>query len=367
LIEMEQTAMFTPMLERPRPMPPRGEMEQAFLNSDARYDGVFYTAVKSTGIFCRPSCRARKPRPENVEFFDVVRNALKAGYRPCLRCRPLEADGRGPDWVGKLLAAVEQSPTHHLAAADLQELGIDPARARRHFQKTYGMSFQEYCRGRRMGQALHVIRQGGTVDDAVFESGYESHSGFREGFSRTFGQTPGRSRAAAPDSVQLAWLPTPLGQVVAGAIEGGICLLEFTDGAENTAGVFSRRLRRPVVPGDTPWHQQLGRELKEYFAAQRKQFSVPLVLLGSEFEQSVWRELLRIPYGETRSYEEMARRIGNLRAVRAVGRANGRNLVSIVIPCHRVINKNGGLGGYGGGLWRKRLLLHLERTGEPIG
>ncbi len=208
-----------------RPMPPRREMEHAFLSSDRSYDGVFYTAVKSTGIFCRPSCPARKPLPQNVEFFGTVKTALFAGYRPCKRCHPLA--NNASDCIPQLLAAVENSPTGRVSAAELRAVGIDPARARRQFLKSLGLTFQAYCRGHRLSRALKVIRTGGSVDDAVFASGYESHSGFRDHFHKTFGHPPGQ--AASLECVHLAWITTPVGPMVSAATDEGICLFEFTD------------------------------------------------------------------------------------------------------------------------------------------
>src|SRR5512140_1618556 len=231
-----------------RPMPPRNEMEHAFLSSDRSYDGVFYTAVKSTGIFCRPSCPARKPLPQNVEFFGTVKTALFAGYRPCKRCRPLENDAS--DCIAQLLAAVENSSTGRVTAAELRALGIDPARARRQFLKSFGLTFQAYCRGHRLSRALKVIRTGGSVDDAVFASGYESHSGFRDHFQKTFGHPPGQ--AASLECVHLAWISTPVGPMVSAAMDEGICLLEFTDRRmlEAEFEFLRRRLKRPFLPGE---------------------------------------------------------------------------------------------------------------------
>ena len=146
-------------------------MERAYLRSDASYDGVLYIAVRTTGIFCRPSCPARKPKPENVEFFATPKEALFAGYRPCLRCRPLEGDA-APPWVNRLLARVERRPDSRIRERDLRTMGVEPARVRRYFSTRYGLTFQAYCRARRLAQAFERIRQGGTVDDAVFDTGY---------------------------------------------------------------------------------------------------------------------------------------------------------------------------------------------------
>jgi AraC family transcriptional regulator of adaptative response/methylated-DNA-[protein]-cysteine methyltransferase len=341
------------------PLPRRHEMERAYQRSDASYDGVFYLGVRTTRIFCRPSCPARKPKPENVEFFAMPKEALFAGYRPCLRCRPLEGD-EAPPWVARLLQRVERRPDTRIRERDLRTMGVEPARVRRYFSTRYGLTFQAYCRARRLAQAFEHIRHGGSVDDAVFETGYESHSGFREAFQKTFGLTPGRT--AEGDCIRLAWLDTPMGPMVAGATDGGICLLEFTDRRmlEKQLVTLRRRYEAGLVPGRHAHLTTLRRELGEYFAGKRQVFDVPVDMRGTPFQMSVWRALREIPHGETRSYTDMARRVGSPAAVRAVGTANGLNAIAIVVPCHRVVNKNGDLGGYGGGLWRKRRLLHLE-------
>ncbi|MDQ2899961.1 MAG: methylated-DNA--[protein]-cysteine S-methyltransferase, partial [Acidobacteriota bacterium] len=286
---------------------------------------------------------------------------LFAGYRACLRCRPLDNPNARPDWMARLLETVQHSLNGRISGADLRAMGIDPSRARRQFLKDYGLTFQAYCRAHRLSSALDFIRKGGTLDDAVFESGYESHSGFRQSFQNTFGLPPGK--AGALDCIQLAWMDTPVGPMIAGATGDGICLLEFTDRRmlERELENLRHRLSKPLVPGENPHHKRLEAELKEYFAGKRREFTLPLVQNGSEFEKNVWKELSRIPHGEVRSYEDIARSIGHPKAVRAVGRANGMNCIALLVPCHRVVRKNGDLGGYGGGVERKRFLLDLER------
>jgi AraC family transcriptional regulator of adaptative response/methylated-DNA-[protein]-cysteine methyltransferase len=343
-------------------LPPRAELERALKAKDASYDGVFYTAVKTTGIFCRPSCPSR-PNPENVEFFASVRESLFAGYRPCKRCRPLEVNGTPPAWVADLMARVEAAPDTRLKAADLRALGVTPERARRWFQQHFGMSFTAWCRGHRLAGAFTRIRKGEKLDDAVFDSGFESHSGFREAFNRTFGKAPGRAREQG-ERIVTAMIESPLGPLLAGASDGGVCLLEYTDRRmlEHNFETMRRRFGCAVVPGEHALLTQLRSELVEYFAGSRQAFTVPLIPRGTPFQEKVWQELRRIPHGETISYDELASRIGQPTAQRAVARANGMNRICILIPCHRVIGKDGNLTGYGGGLWRKRLLLELERS-----
>lgn len=342
-------------------LPPETEMEHAYKNSDATYDGIFYLAVKSTGIFCRPSCSARKPLPKNVEYFPSAREAVFAGYRPCKRCRPLEAHGTPPDWVSKLLDIIEADPTARYNDQFLRSIEIDPARARRYFLKNYGMTFQAYCRGRRLGISFEQIRNGKKLDDVALGHGYESHSGFRDAFVKTFGKPPGKSKSSY--CILTAWIESPMGPLVAAATEKGICLLEFSDRRMLDAHFTTLRkhFKSPVVPGENKHIILLRRELKKYFDGSLSKFTVPLIYPGSEFQQKVWKQLLKIPFGKTLSYEDMAVRIGSPKAQRAVGHANGLNRIAIIIPCHRVVNKNGELGGYGGGLWRKQRLLELER------
>lgn len=346
-------------------LPPTREMQRAYLGRDDSYDGIFFLGVRSTGIFCRPSCPARKPKPQNVQYFSTAREALFAGYRPCKRCRPLDTNGRPPAWVQKLLAAVEHNPSARIHDHDLRGQGVDPARARRYFLKHYHMTFQAYCRARRLGKAFTQIRKGADMNQVALGNGYESLSGFRDAFAQTFGQSPGRSRSS--DCIVAAWLESPLGPLVVGATGDGICLLEFTDRRmlETQFATLRRRFACAIVPGENEHLDRLRDELVDYFAGTLQQFSVPMVYPGTPFERRVWDRLLRIPYGETRSYDDLARAIGCAGAPRAVGQANGRNRIAIVIPCHRVVNKNGQLGGYGGGLWRKRFLLDLEQNNCP--
>ena len=335
---------------------------RAFLGADASYDGVFYTGVRTTGIFCRPSCTARKPLPRNVEFYGSAREALFAGYRPCKRCRPMDAAGSIPEWLQPVVAAVESDPGRRLHDGDIRSLGVDPARARRYFSDHFGMTFHAYARARRLAAAFTQIREGASIDDTVFEAGYESHSGFREAYTKTFGVPPGTGRSEG-ERVLTAWMETPVGPMIAGATDRGLCLLEFTDRRmlERQLEIVRRHFGCAVLPGENAALAQIRSELQDYFDRKRQSFTVPLDIRGTEFQERVWRLLLTIPYGSTWSYEELAIATGNPAATRAVARANGMNRMAIVIPCHRVVNKDGKLGGYGGGIWRKTTLLDLER------
>jgi AraC family transcriptional regulator of adaptative response/methylated-DNA-[protein]-cysteine methyltransferase len=345
-------------------MPSVPEMRRAWQRSDAGYDGLFYFGVKTTGIFCRPSCTAKKPLAKNVQYFDSVRAASFAGYRACKRCKPLEATGAAPAWMQRLLALIERNPQARIRNAQLRKMGVEPARARRHFQKHFGMSFQAYARARRLGRAFEQIKQGKPMDDVAV--GYESQSGFREAFNKAFGTAPRDARDT--DVIKVTWLESPVGPLLAAATSRAVVLLEFTERRmlEAQFDTLRRRFKAPIVPGDNPHLAKLRQELAEYFEGKRKDFTVPLNYPGTPFQQKVWDALLEIPYGETRSYEDIARKVGSASAVRAVGQTNGLNRICIVIPCHRVVNKDGKLGGYGGGLWRKQALLTLEQGQKAI-
>ncbi len=345
-------------------LPAPATMYRAFVRHDPAYEGVFWLGVKTTGIFCRPTCRARTPKRENVEFFAAPADALHAGYRPCRKCRPLDHGRKPPPLVEKLLVAVEAEPGRRWRDAELADAGIDPSTARRQFKRYCGMTFQAYHRARRMGLALLDIRKGRTVLDSHLDQGFESGSGFREAFARLVGTAPSRARDIGV--LHAKWLETPLGAMLALADDRGLHLLDFVDrrGLERALVVLQKRLSARVLPGEHPYLTQVERELREYFAGTRRAFATPVALTGSPFQLAVWQALQAIPCGATCSYAELATRIGQPKAVRAVGRANGDNRLAIVVPCHRVIGADGALTGYGGGLARKRKLLDLERAAQ---
>ena len=339
----------------------KDEMCAAWKRRDRSYDGLFCFGVRTTGIFCRPSCPSR-PKPEHVEFFRSAGEAVRAGYRPCKRCTPELAHGQPPDWVAALMRRAADEPGERISARDLRELGVTPERARRWFQKNHGMTFAAWCRGLRLSNAFTQIRRGAPLDDVILGHGYESHSGFRTAFARIFGRAPGRARHA--EFLRAALLETPIGPMLAVVSDLAVCQLEFADrrGLERSYTEMRRRFDLPVVPGDNDVMNQLREELAEYFAGKRQQFDVDVAMLGTAFQQKVWRALRRIPFGTTASYEDIARQLGVPTGVRAVAQANGANRLYLLVPCHRVIGKDGTLTGYGGGLWRKRLLLELEQS-----
>ena len=348
-------------MKTPELLPPPETMYRALVNRDSSFEGIFYIGVRTTGIFCRPTCTAKKPARENVDFFATPGEALGSGYRPCLRCHPLDSNARPPKLIERLRAEVERAPGGRLTDKELAAIAIDPSTARRQFKRHYGMTFQAYHRARRMGLALTDVRRGGRVDEARNGSGFESESGFREAFTKIFGEPPTNAKSRAPLFAQR--IDTPLGAMIAVADDQGLRLLEFIDrrATERELSILRKRLRMNVVPGEHRYLTATGQQLAGYFSGNNLEFDIPLAPVGSAFQLRAWKILQSIPVGETRSYSWMAKCLGDENARRAVGRANGTNMICIVIPCHRVIRADGTLCGYGGGLWRKKWLLDHER------
>jgi AraC family transcriptional regulator of adaptative response/methylated-DNA-[protein]-cysteine methyltransferase len=342
-------------------LPPSETMYRALVTRDSSFEGIFFVGVRTTGIFCRPTCPAKKPARENVDFFATPSEALHGGYRPCLRCQPMDRDKPAPKLIERLRAEVERAPGGRLTDKELAAIDIDPSTARRQFKRHYGMTFQAYHRARRMGLALREVRRGARIDDAQNHSGFESASGFREAFTRVFGDSPTAAKSRGAMFAQR--IDTPLGAMVAVADDEGLRLLEFADrrALETELTILRRRLKTNVVPGDHRHLDRLRTELAEYFAGKRLEFDVPLSPIGSVFQQRTWETLRTIPAAETRSYLWMAEQLAIPGAMRAVGRANGTNMICILIPCHRVIRADGSLCGYGGGIWRKKWLLDHEQ------
>ncbi len=349
-----------------RSLPDTDTMYQALLDKDSQYEGIFVVAVKTTGVFCRPTCTARKPKRENVEFFPTTRDAILHGYRPCKICNPLGKDGEVPEWLLPLLKEVQQNPAEQYRDADLQSRGLEPNRVRRWFKRHHGMTFQAYLRALRISQAFGRVKHGDKIIHTAYESGYESLSGFAESFRKQVGASPKNSTSG--EVINITRMLTPLGPMLAGAVEEGICLLDFVDRRmlETQLKRLQVQFHATLLPGVSAYFDQLHKELDEYFRGERSEFTVPVVLRGTDFQLEVWRALQTIPYGETRSYGQQAKVLGRPKAVRAVARANGDNKISILIPCHRVIGADGRLVGYGGGLWRKQFLLDLEKRGNRL-
>lgn len=333
---------------------------EMLLEKNSSYEGIFFVGVKTTGVFCRPTCPAKKPLLKNCEFFDTAQEALLASYRPCKRCNPLSSPTNLSEDVKSLVREIEKNPQKKWTDKDFDQLSIHPNTARRQFKKQFGMTFIEYARARRLGLAFKSIREGQSIIDTQLESGYESGNGFRDAFSHIMGEVPSKNHEI--NVLFSSWLETRLGSMLAISDQDQLYLLEFVDrrGLENEIKRLRMRKHAAIIPGETKVINQVKQELDEYFYGDRRKFDVPIGLIGSDFQKKVWHELIRIPAGTTYSYKELAEKIGRPTAVRAVGNANGKNQLAIIVPCHRVINSNGELGGYGGGIERKRWLLTHE-------
>ncbi len=333
---------------------------KALLERDPSFEGVFVVGVKTTGIFCRPTCPA-KPKAENCEFFSSAAEAMQSGYRPCKVCKPLERVGNPPPGIKRLLEYMDQNPTVKITDAGLQDMGLEPNQVRRWFLKNYRQTFHAYQRMYRANNAFQRMQSEGNVTDVAGDSGYDSLSGFGSMFKSVIGSSPLKSRDKR--IVNITRIETDLGLMIAGATDRGICMFEFADYKllDLELRQLSDSFKAPLVQGDNPHFDTLRKQLEQYFKGERREFDIPLDLAGTEFQKQVWLGLLQIPYGCTTTYARQAELLGRASSVRAVANANGKNKISIILPCHRVIGADGTLTGYGGGMWRKKKLLEFER------
>lgn len=337
------------------------EYYNALVMRDSTYDGVFFAGIKTTGIFCHATCPARKPKFENCEFFKDAEAALLAGYRPCKRCQPLTYPQETSALVKRLVELVEANPEKRWTDADFEKEGIHSATARRQFKNKYDMTFVQYARARRMGIAMDSIRKGQNIIHSQLDIGYQSTSGFNDAFSKIMGDTPKKSKVI--ETLFAEWFDTKLGAMISIASETHLYLLEFVDrrGLEREIERLRKRLNVAIIPGNTAISTMIKDEIHAYFAGKLFEFSTPIYYLGSDFQKNVWEQLRKIALGTTTTYKTIATAIGNEKSFRAVANANGANQLSIIVPCHRVIQNNGELGGYGGGIARKEWLLQHEK------
>ncbi len=343
-------------------LPDSQTLYDALCSRDAAYEGRAYVGVSSTGIFCRLTCPARNPKFENCQFYASPGECIEAGFRACKRCKPLKAAAGDDPMVQPLIDALEARPTHRWREGDLVALGYDPSTVRRAFKRHFGMTFLEMARQRRLREGFTALSAGEPVIAAQIEAGFDSPSAFRAGFARLVGMAPGAFRR---DALLLAdWIDTPLGAMVAISCQHQLHLLEFADRKALPREMIRLQKAQPggIGFGRPPPTQQVAGELSRYFAGTEARFDTPLALHGTAFEREVWRYLLQIPAGETRSYSQIARDLGRASATRAVARANGSNQIAVVVPCHRVLSADGSLTGYGGGLWRKQRLIEIETS-----
>ncbi len=333
---------------------------KALIERDSSFEGVFFVGVKTTGIFCRPTCPA-KPKLENCEFFRSAGEAMQNGYRPCKVCRPLEKIGNPPPGIKRLLQYMEDNPSVKITDTGLNDMGLEPSQVRRWFLKNYKQTFHAYQRMHRANSAFQRVRSDQSVTDAANDSGYDSLSGFNSMFKNIIGASPQKSRGKR--IVNITRIETDLGLMIAGATDKGVCMFEFADYKHIDLELrqLEAEFKAPLVDGDNPHFAALREQLDQYFKGERREFDIPLDLAGTEFQKQVWLALLKIPYGCTTTYAKQAGLIGKPSAVRAVANANGKNKISIILPCHRVIGADGTLTGYGGGIWRKKKLLEMEQ------
>ena len=336
----------------------------AFMRRDRAWDGRVIGAVKTTGIYCKPSCPARRPKREHVEFFATPEEAREAGYRPCLRCKPDEV-GRDRDAVAKAAKIIEAAE-EPMGLAELAEaVGYAPHHFQRIFKRDLGVSPAEYARGLRKGRAQAALQQTGRVTDAVYDAGYSGPSGFYSDAKERLGMTPSAWRdGGRGETIRWTTFDSPLGTMLIAATSKGICRLTFDDSVDSLRRLFPRA----EIVEDRGGLRELVEGALTAIERPLAAPDLPIDVAGTAFQEAVWRELRKIPTGETRSYAQIAAAIGQPTAVRAVGTANGDNHVAVLIPCHRVIRSDGTLGGYAGGLDRKRKLLaaegHRDRSPE---
>ena len=337
------------------------EYYQALLARDSQYLGSFYVGVKTTNVFCIPTCRARKPKKENVVFYSTPKEALQHGFRPCKVCKPTENINEAPKEVKDLIDLVSKHPERKIKDADIQTMGYRPEKIRRWFKANMNMTFQTYQRMIRINSAFEQLKKGARVTSSAYDSGYDSLSGFSHTFKAVFNTTP--HKADNINKINICRFNTPLGPMYACTTDKGICLLEFTDRRmlETEFEDLTHRLKAKIVVGRHHHLTTVQRQIHEYFVGTRTAFDVPLDTPGTVFQQCVWQELRQIPYGSTRTYKEQAEALHKPSAIRAVASANGQNRISIIIPCHRVVGTDGSLTGYGGGLPRKKWLLEHEK------
>ena len=342
-------------------LPDHDTLYQALLDRDAAYDGQAYVGVSTTGVFCRLTCPARKPKSENCTFYGSVGECIEAGFRACKRCHPLQPMASADPAIAALLAALDERPEYRWSESDIDRLGFDLSTVRRSFKRQFGMTFLEMARQRRIRDGFGTISDGGKVIDAQIGASFESASAFRASFSKLLGRAPGRLDSAP--ILHADWIETPLGSMITVCSKSQMHLLEFVDriALKSELGKLDLSVKGKIGIGKTLPGAQIKDELDAFFDGTSANFSTPLVYGGSAFAQNVWDELRLIPPGQTCSYSEIAKRIGRPTATRAVARANGANQIALVVPCHRVIGADGSLTGYGGGLWRKQKLLEIER------
>jgi AraC family transcriptional regulator of adaptative response/methylated-DNA-[protein]-cysteine methyltransferase len=337
---------------------------QAVLAHDRRADGRFVYAVRSTGVYCRPSCPSRRPRRHVVTFFDAPADAERAGFRACRRCRPDETAAADP-WIEKIrracvyLANVDGHPS---LATLARRVGGSPYHLQRNFKRLVGVSPREYAEACRLRKVKRRLRQGEGVTGAMLDAGYGSSSRFYERAAPMLGMAPSTyRRGGAGMSIRYTIVDSPLGRLLVGATPRGVCAVAMGTSDADLERALAREYPAAAIAADEGSLSQWTTEILAHLAGRQPRLDLPLDVQATAFQWQVWEALRRIPYGETRTYGEIAKTIGRPRAVRAVARACATNPVALAIPCHRVVSTGGGASGYRWGVSRKKTLLAHER------
>ena len=331
-------------------------------------DGAFVYAVTSTGIYCRPSCPSRRPRRDRVVFFDAAEAARAAGFRACKRCHPDSVVAAADPWVEKIRRAcvyLSNVDGHPALATLARRLGGSPYHLQRNFKRLVGVTPREYAEACRLGKVKRQLRGGRDVTGAIFEAGYASSSRFYERAVPKLGMAPSvYRRGGAGTTIRYAIVDTAspsLGRLLVGATERGVCAVAMGASDAELAAVLSREYPAATIVNDEGALREWSRAIVAHLAGRRPRLDLPLDVQATAFQWQVWQALAAIPYGETRTYAQVAAAIGRPRAVRAVARACATNPVALAVPCHRVVPAAGGDGGYRWGAERKKALLARER------
>jgi len=325
---------------------------------DRAFDGRFVTGVLTTGIYCRPSCAARHPKRENVRFFASGGEAEAAGLRPCLRCKPDEV-ARDAEAMTRALALIEASEAPPSLDTLAEAVGYSPFHFHRLFKRATGVTPADYARGLRAKRAEAALVENERITDAIYDAGYSGPARFYADAGRRLGMTPSAWRdGGRGETIRWATADTDLGTMLVAATAKGICRLSF----DEDESALRRRFPKAMIEHGGADMAELVRRTVAAVNAPEKPHDLPLDVHGTAFQEAVWRELQRIPAGETRTYAQIAAAVGRPAAVRAAGTANGDNNVAVLIPCHRVIRTDGTLGGYAYGLERKEKLLRREKA-----
>jgi AraC family transcriptional regulator of adaptative response/methylated-DNA-[protein]-cysteine methyltransferase len=338
---------------------------QAVLARDAARDGQFVFAVASTGVYCRPSCAARRPRRENVQFFSIPEAAERAGYRACLRCRPRSFSG-SPEL--KIVRAICRYIEQHLdEPVTLDRLGKEfkqsPFHLQRKFKAVLGITPREYADSSRLKTLKRNLQAGDSVTRAMHDAGYGSSSRLYERTASQLGMTPDKyRRGAIAATIRYACADSPLGRMLIAATDKGVCSIQFGRSESELLEGLRREFPFAVRKEDEGGLHSWASALLKHMAGKNLDASLPLDIRATAFQRQVWTYLQSIPFGQTKSYSEVAQAIGRPSACRAVARACATNPVAVEIPCHRVVREDGTMGGYRWGLDRKKALLRMEKS-----